>query len=99
MSATRSAPAVLFDIDGTLVDSNYLHVYAWQRAFAEQELQVDAWRIHRSIGMDGSTLVDDLSGGVDSEVQQRLTDLHSRYYREVADLLRPLPGAQALLTG
>jgi HAD superfamily hydrolase (TIGR01509 family) len=97
MSATRSAPAVLFDINGTLVDSNYLHVYAWQRAFAEQELQVDAWRIHRSIGMDGSTLVDDLSGGVDSEVQQRLTDLHSRYYREVADLLRPLPGAQALL--
>jgi beta-phosphoglucomutase-like phosphatase (HAD superfamily) len=51
-----SRPAVLFDIDGTLVDSNYLHVHAWQRAFTEVGLPVEAWRIHRSIGMDGSTL-------------------------------------------
>ena len=54
-------PAVLFDVDGTLVDSNYLHVYAWQRAFDAEGVPVAAWRIHRSIGMDGSKLVRTLS--------------------------------------
>ena len=97
MAAKTGAPAVLFDVDGTLVDSNYLHVYAWQRAFAEQNVPVDAWRIHRSIGMDGSTLVNDLSGGVDSETQERLSELHGQHYRDVAGFLRPLPGARALL--
>jgi beta-phosphoglucomutase-like phosphatase (HAD superfamily) len=48
-------PAVLFDVDGTLVDSNYLHVHAWYRAFDEANVEVEAWRIHRSIGMDGSS--------------------------------------------
>lgn len=88
---------MLFDVDGTLVDSNYLHVYAWQRAFSEENIAVDAWRIHRSIGMDGSTLIDDLSGGADSGVQQRLSEFHTQYYRGLASLLQPLPGAQALL--
>ncbi|MGA8330565.1 MAG: HAD family hydrolase [Mycobacterium sp.] len=97
MAAKSQAPAVLFDVDGTLVDSNYLHVYAWQRAFTEQEIPVEAWRIHRSIGMDGSTLVQDLSGGVDDDTEHRLSELHGQYYRDVAGLLRPLPGAQALL--
>ncbi|MCV7330568.1 HAD family hydrolase [Mycobacterium cookii] len=97
MATKTGAPAVLFDVDGTLVDSNYLHVYAWQRAFAEQNVPVDAWRIHRSIGMDGSTLVNDLSGGVDSEMQERLSELHGQHYRDVAGFLRPLPGARALL--
>lgn len=90
-------PAVLFDIDGTLVDSNYLHVHAWQRAFHEAGLPVAAWRIHRSIGMDGSTLVDQLSGGADDDVQKQLKDLHSRYYEADAGLLNPLPGARELL--
>ena len=96
MAETR-APAVLFDVDGTLVDSNYLHVYAWQRAFAEQGLSVDAWRIHRSIGMDGSALVRELSGGTAGDIEQRLKELHGQHYRDAAPLLRPLPGAQLLL--
>ena len=96
MAETR-APAVLFDVDGTLVDSNYLHVYAWQRAFAEQGLSVDAWRIHRSIGMDGSALVRELSGGAAGDIEQRLKELHGQHYRDAAPLLRPLPGAQLLL--
>jgi HAD superfamily hydrolase (TIGR01509 family) len=90
------SPAVLFDVDGTLVDSNYLHVHAWQRAFTEVGLQVESWRIHRCIGMDGSALVDELgSGEVDDP--KRLKHLHSRYYGQTVDLLRPLPGARALL--
>lgn len=90
-------PAVLFDIDGTLVDSNYLHVHAWQRAFHEVGLPVQAWHIHRSIGMDGSTLVDQLSKGADDDTQKRLKDLHTRYYEASAELLTTLPGARQLL--
>src|ERR1700712_740992 len=39
---TMPTPAVLFDIDGTLIDSNYLHVHAWQRAFREVGADVEA---------------------------------------------------------
>lgn len=91
------APAVLFDIDGTLVDSNYLHVHAWCRAFNDVDLAVESWRIHRSIGMDGSTLVAALAKDADDDTRQRVKDLHSRYYKETASLLRPLPGARGLL--
>ncbi|QEN11978.1 HAD family hydrolase [Mycolicibacterium sp. ELW1] len=90
-------PAVLFDIDGTLVDSNYLHVHAWQQAFHEVGLPVQAWHVHRSIGMDGSTLVEELSGGADDDVQKRLKDFHTRHYEACADLLTTLPGARGLL--
>ncbi len=96
MSAERP-PAVLFDVDGTLVDSNYLHVVAWQRAFHDAGVGVETWRIHRSIGMDGSTLVRALAGDTDGDTQSRIKDLHSRYYRQTASLLAPLPGAQQLL--
>ncbi|WP_428364944.1 HAD family hydrolase [Mycolicibacterium sp.] len=88
---------MLFDIDGTLVDSNYLHVHAWQRAFQAEGLQVPSWRIHRCIGMDGFTLVQELSGDTDDAAGQRLKDGHSRFYRDTARLLAPLPGARNLL--
>ena len=96
MSASRS-PAVLFDIDGTLVDSNYLHVHAWARAFHDVGIAAEAWRIHRSIGMDGSTLVKTLSGDADDEVKEQLKDLHSRYYKELAPMLKVLPGGREIL--
>lgn len=89
--------AVLFDVDGTLVDSNYLHVDAWARAFREEHLDVASWRIHRSIGMDGSRLVANLSGHASDVVQQRLKDRHSSLYKDSADLIVRLPGARELL--
>ena len=90
-------PAVLFDVDGTLVDSNYLHVHAWHRAFLDVGLPVEARCIHRSIGMDGSTLVATLAEDAEDATRERAKDLHSRYYKETASLLRPLPGARELL--
>lgn len=96
-SKREPAAAVLFDIDGTLVDSNYHHVYAWCRAFAEVGIAVDAWRIHRSIGMDGSTLLATLAEDADDDTRARAKELNSRYYKETASLLRPLPGARELL--
>ncbi|MDQ2628901.1 MAG: HAD family hydrolase [Actinomycetota bacterium] len=89
--------AVLFDVDGTLVDSNYLHVHAWRRAFAEQRIEVESWRIHRAIGMDGSALVRLLSDDAPEDVRRRLKELHSRFYLQAAPLLSPLPGARRLL--
>ncbi|MGB3522836.1 MAG: HAD family hydrolase [Mycobacterium sp.] len=89
--------AVLFDVDGTLVDSNYLHVHAWRRAFAELDHEVESWRIHRAIGMDGSELVRLLSDDAPDDVRRRLEDLHSQYYLQSSDLLSPLPGARKLL--
>ncbi|WP_256251286.1 HAD family hydrolase [Mycobacterium malmoense] len=97
LKPARGAPAALFDVDGTLVDSNYLHVYAWQRAFDDEGMPVAAWKIHRCIGMDGSALVRTLSDDAPAEVQNRLSDGHSRYYRDTTPLLAPLPGARALL--
>jgi len=46
-------PALIFDLDGTLVDTVYAHVFAWQRALAEAGMAIDGWRIHRRVGMSG----------------------------------------------
>jgi HAD superfamily hydrolase (TIGR01509 family) len=97
VTAAGARPAVLFDVDGTLVDSNYVHVHAWHRAFTEAEVEVEAWRIHRSIGMDGSTLLASLAEGADDGTRSRLTDLHSKYYQQMTPQLRRLPGVRELL--
>jgi len=89
--------AVLFDVDGTLVDSNYLHVDAWQRALAGLDAPVDAWRIHRDIGMDSGGLLADLLGDEADALGPRAKEAHARRYRESAVRLRPLPGARELL--
>ncbi len=92
-----TARAVLFDIDGTLLDSNYLHVHAWCRAFTEVGIAVESWRIHRSIGMDGTLLLESLTGDAGDDAQQRAKDLHLHYLKELSPLLRRLPGTRELL--
>jgi HAD superfamily hydrolase (TIGR01509 family) len=88
---------VLFDIDGTLVDSNYLHVEAWSRAFSEVQTPVDDWRIHRCIGMDGSKLLETLLGEDENNVGDEARELHSRYYLGMRSRLRPFASARDLL--
>ncbi|MEV0248242.1 HAD family hydrolase [Nocardia sp. NPDC050712] len=89
--------AVLFDVDGTLVDSNYLHARAWHSAFREAGVIVPTWRIHRAIGMDGATLIQTLAGDLDDKAAEHADELHSRFYRESADELTLLPGAREVL--
>lgn len=60
-------------------------------------MPVPAWKIHRCIGMDGARLVRALSGDAPDDVRERLSDGHSRYYRELIPLLVPLPGSRELL--
>jgi HAD superfamily hydrolase (TIGR01549 family) len=95
--ANGPSPAVLFDIDGTLVDSNYLHIHAWCRAFRDVGITVESWRIHRCIGMDGARLLKLLTEDAEEDVQERAKDLHLQYFTESAPLLKRLPGARELL--
>ena len=92
-----STRAVLFDIDGTLVDSNYLHVEAWHRAFQTTGEPVDAWRIHRGIGMDSAALLDELVGERSDEWVEHAKSLHTRFYEDLAPRLRVFDGARELI--
>lgn len=56
------ADTAIFDLDGTLVDSNYQHAIAWYRAFREHGYSPPIWRIHRAIGMGGDHLVGAVCG-------------------------------------
>ncbi len=93
--------ALIFDLDGTLVDTVYAHVFAWQRALAEEGMPVDGWRIHRRIGMSGGLFTRgvarevgrDLSLGETEAIQLR----HGVIFRELLPERRPLPGARELL--
>ncbi|MEN2741531.1 HAD family hydrolase [Microbacterium sp. X-17] len=88
---------VLFDVDGTLVDSNYLHIDAWQRAFAELGVPVESWRIHRALGRDSGQLLRAVAGERDEEWDDRAWALHAKHLRELAPRLRAFDGAADLL--
>lgn len=97
MTGTDAPTAVLLDIDGTLVDSNFLHVHAWVRAFAEAGHPVDAWRVHRRIGMGSGRLIGELLGGDADRLGDDAKERHTARYAELADLLRPFDGARDLV--
>lgn len=90
--------AVLFDIDGTLIDSNYLHVDAWQRALAASGHAVDAWKIHRAIGKDSALLLEALVGDAAEKISDEASKAHTENYAEMSDRLRPFDGARELIT-
>lgn len=56
------ADTILFDVDGTLVDSNYQNAMAWYRALRRYDITVPLWQIHRAIGMGGDQLVSHVAG-------------------------------------
>ena len=90
--------AILFDIDGTLIDSNHLHVEAWARVFAEAGHSVTRAAIAGQIGEGGDNLVPALLPGATEDEVTRLSDRHGEVFK--ADYLasaRPFPGARALL--
>jgi HAD superfamily hydrolase (TIGR01509 family) len=89
--------AVLFDIDGTLVDSNYLHVEAWHRAFQATGLRVPSWRIHRGIGQDSATLLSSLIGERSDDWNKHAKGLHTQFYEALASRLRVFDGARELI--
>jgi HAD superfamily hydrolase (TIGR01549 family) len=96
-----AVPALIFDLDGTLVDTVYAHVFAWQRALGERGMAIDGWRIHRRIGMSGGLF----TRAVGREIGRELTDdearaiqaRHGELFRELLPERRALPGAAELL--
>ena len=94
-------PALIFDLDGTLVDTVYAHVFAWQRALAEAELPIDGWRIHRRIGMSGGlftrAVARELGRPLTPAEVEAIQARHGELYRELLPERRPLPEAVELL--
>ena len=100
-NALESGAALLFDLDGTLVDSVYQHVLAWREALEEAGIELAVWRIHRQIGMSGGLFVNALLRETDrrltSEEVARLQQLHADAYKRQVGKVRALPGARDLL--
>jgi HAD superfamily hydrolase (TIGR01509 family) len=96
-----TAPAFLFDLDGTLVDSVYQHVLAWRDALEEAGLPLAVWRIHRRIGMSGSLFVSAVAREtgrlLSTEDVESMQQGHATAFRRYASQVRPLPGARELL--
>lgn len=94
-------PAFVFDLDGTLVDSVYQHVFAWQRALSEVDISIPIWRVHRRIGMGSdllaSAVLRESGHQLTAEERDELTELHGKHYAELSESVRPLPGARELL--
>jgi HAD superfamily hydrolase (TIGR01509 family) len=97
----KSGPALLFDLDGTLVDSVYQHVLAWRQALETAGIELAVWRIHRRIGMSGGLLVNALlretGRPLSAEETARLQRWHAEAYATEVGQVRPLPGARELL--
>jgi HAD superfamily hydrolase (TIGR01549 family) len=94
-------PSFLFDLDGTLVDSVYQHVLAWNQALDAEGIKLSVWRIHRKIGMSGGLLTNMLLREtgleIDSDRIERLQRLHTQAYIRLSAQVQPLPGARELL--
>ena len=92
---------MLFDLDGTLIDSVYQHVLAWKEALESAGIPLSIWRIHRRIGMSGGlflrALVRETGRDLSVNDADRLRAFHEEAYRRRISEVRPLPGAQALL--
>jgi HAD superfamily hydrolase (TIGR01509 family) len=92
---------MLFDLDGTLIDSVYQHVLAWREALTQFGIDLPVWTIHRRIGMSGGLFVNALlretRGSLSPEQIRDLNLAHADAFGRRRDTVRPLPGARALL--
>lgn len=88
-----SAPVVLFDVDGTLTDTNYLHTLAWRRAFLDHDHDVGSWQIHRLIGASSTTLMSECIGHPDDGVKASWRS----HFEDLIPEIRSFPGATDLV--
>ncbi len=89
---TDTPAAVLFDVDGTLLDTNYLHVMAWWESFLARGHEVSCFDIHRAIGRGSKDLVATLLGEPDDAV----ADGHEERWGELRPRMIPFHGAADL---
>ena len=86
--------AVFLDIDGTLMDTNYLHIEAWAQAFEEVGERPPRSRIHHEVGKGSDKLIPEF---VEDGKAEQVSELHSKYYAKLQERGHPLPGAKELI--
>ena len=90
--ASAEQPGVLFDLDGTLIDSVYQHVLAWQEALSGSGIDLSIWKIHRRIGMSGglfvSALLRETGGSLSADEIRALNLAHAEAYIQRRDTVR-----------
>lgn len=95
-------PAVLFDLDGTLIDSVYHHVIAWSETLQRAGIFFPEWKIHRRVGMSGKSFLQELLREIAPKKRgvnlDRLERQHDIRFSRVIPHLQPLPGANELLS-
>ena len=94
--------ALIFDLDGTLIDTVYAHVFAWQRALADAGMAIEGWRIHRRIGMSGGlftrAVARELGRDISPTEAEALRRRHGELFMQLLPERRPLPGALELIS-
>ncbi|HVD45233.1 MAG TPA: HAD family hydrolase [Rubrobacter sp.] len=90
------AKVVVLDVDGTLMDTNYLHTEAWARAFEEAGHRVPRVKLHREIGKGAELLIRNFVD--DDVVVDEIQNLHSEFYEGFQKFGHPLPGAKELIS-
>jgi HAD superfamily hydrolase (TIGR01509 family) len=90
------AKVVVLDVDGTLMDTNYLHTEAWARAFEQVGQRTERAKIHKQIGKGSDLLVPEFVEGEDA--QEKASELHAELYMEMQEHGVPLPGAKELIS-
>jgi HAD superfamily hydrolase (TIGR01509 family) len=89
------AKVVVLDVDGTLMDTNYLHTEAWARAFEEVGHRVPRVELHKQVGKGSDLLIGEFVE--DEEMAAKIDELHSEFYGELQEHGHPLPGAKELI--
>jgi HAD superfamily hydrolase (TIGR01549 family) len=89
-----ATPAVIFDVDGTLVDTNYLHTVAWARGFRDAGETVSMSAIHRLIGMGSDMLVEEAIGHESEEA----SDGHTEHFEKLMPEIQAFPSAAEILS-
>ncbi len=90
------ARVVVLDVDGTLMDTNYLHTEAWARAFEEVGHRVPRVKLHKEVGKGAELLIREFVD--DDEKVEKIQALHSEVYAQLQEYGHPLPGAKELIS-
>jgi HAD superfamily hydrolase (TIGR01509 family) len=98
MANDDNKPGIIFDVDGTLVDTNYQHALAWYQAFRQHDVHLPVWELHRHLGMGGDQLVASVAGDdVEAEIGDDVRAAHDAIYMTMIQSVSVFDGARELL--